>query len=149
MTQNEWIEVTEEPRPRTAAGGSKRPPVVNFYAVEPGHEDIDRRLQNWATWSRNRFAPATAPGFENYRSSAWARGGVDDGSPSLIAAVDQEDAMRIARGLAELPAKNSAALTWLYLRSSRPKRMCDHLDVDFQGLYDLVRGGRQALIERK
>ena len=32
MTQNEWIEVTEEPRPRTAAGGSKRPPVVNFYA---------------------------------------------------------------------------------------------------------------------
>ena len=55
--------------------------------------------------------------------------------------------MRIARGLAELPAKNSAALTWLYLRSSRPKRMCDELDVDFQGLYELIREGRQMLID--
>lgn len=147
MTE-EWIEVTEEVL--TRASGRSAP--VNLYFVESGHENIDRRLQNWGLWSRSRFGQAVAPGFEKVQSS-WART-PSDAWPKALAVLTPDDAQKIARGVAELPVRNAAALSWCYVTRTWPKQICTHLDLlnhrgrpDLQALYDLIRAGRQRLIE--
>lgn len=150
MMHDEWIEVTPQAAAAPATGAARTARIVrrkftDLNAVEPHHAEIHRRLESWAASVRNRSGPAVSPGFEQAQSS-WSRTPPDP-IPRPVAAVDRDDAMKIARAIAEIPVRNAAALGWFYVNSTKPLQILRHLDVDFPGLYDLIYDGRQALID--
>lgn len=123
----------------------KKREFVDFHHVEEHQRAIHARLENWAAWSRNRAAPACAPGFELYRSSDARR---EYGAAPPVTA-DRMDAARIAKAVAALPGPHAAALSWCYVSRTGPKkareRMGLHTD---RALFQLIRDGRQMLINR-
>ncbi len=116
---------------------------IDFHAVEPAHMSIHLRLENWARWTYSSTGQDVAPGFALYKSSDARR---EYGMPAPNV-VDSADALKIAKAIAEIPVKNSAALNWSYITRTGPKRMCRHLDVDMAGLHELVFDARQRLID--
>lgn len=123
----------------------KRDLHIDFHVVDEKHHAIHARLLNWAAWcSGGLGAPASAPGFELYVSPARAKA-QSAGTP----AVDRMDAARIAKGVYALPAPHRAALNWCYLKPVNPGRACREVGTNMAGLAQLVRDGRQMLVNRR
>ncbi len=117
---------------------------VDFFAVEEDQRPMDSRLSNWAIWANGRGFPAVSPMFRLYRSNDSA-GECNAGGPP----VDAMDAQAVSRGVSALPAPHRAALNWYYIVKSGPKRACQQLGTNMQGLAQYVRDGRRMLINRK
>lgn len=127
-----------------------RPPrvIVDFSVIEPHQAAIHARLENWATWSRGRYAPASAPGFERYSSpSVVDRYGRVMAQPKQQP-LDMGDARRIGAAVTLLPEPHRKALSWFYLRGTSPKNGCEYVGATMQHLYRLIHDGRQMLINR-
>lgn len=118
--------------------------LIDFHEIEPGHLAIHARLENWAAWARNRYAPACAPGFELYQSSNSRR---VYGAPTAPV-VNRQDGAKIASAVAGLPPPHAAALSWCYVTKEGPAKVRRRLATTMTGLYQLVRDGRQMLINR-
>ena len=114
---------------------------VDFSAVAPEHEAIDARLANWARWCHNRTGGTTSPTFRLYRSTEVHRQQTGGANP-----VDAIDAQKVQKAVAQLPTKHRLALSWSYIKRNNPRRAAADLGQSLQGLADLVRDGRQMLI---
>lgn len=116
---------------------------VDFGYVEPAHAEIDARLGNWARWARNRAGSSASPMFRLYRAPQHWRHAV------TTEAVDGIDAARVQAAVTRLPELHRLALSWAYIKRSNPAAMARQLGQTLQGLADLVRDGRQMLINRR
>lgn len=123
-------------------------PRVDFAAVPPSQWDIHDRLLNWARASRggDKQTGAASPMFTLYRSGDARRAyGEETNLP-----VNRSDAILIAKGVYELPDKHRKALHWYYIHSgSNPVGAARDIAVTLEALAELVRDGRQMLINRK
>jgi hypothetical protein len=121
---------------------------VDFAAVPPSQWSMHDRLENWARWcrgSQRQVGGCGSPMFELYRSTeAKRKYGEETSVP-----VDNKDATRLAVGVAALPDKHRRALHWCYLHPRSPGGQAYELGVDKAGLAQLVRDGRQMLINRR
>ncbi|PZP92658.1 MAG: hypothetical protein DI587_31370 [Variovorax paradoxus] len=127
-----------------------RPPrvIVDFSVIAPHQAVMHARLENWATWSRGRYAPASAPGFERYQSPS-----VVDRYGRVMAQPKQQpldvgDARRIGAAVTLLPEPHRKALGWFYVRGTSPKNGCMEVGATMEHLYRLIQDGRQMLINR-
>ncbi len=117
--------------------------IVDFGYVEPAHAEIDARLVNWARWSSDRRRGYTSSMFRLYRTPKHRDWAVDRPAP-----VDAIDGMRMQVAIAKLPTLHRSALAWGYIRRDNPRAMAQQLGQTLQGLADLLRDGRQMLINR-
>ncbi|MBN9410845.1 MAG: hypothetical protein J0H69_17000 [Burkholderiales bacterium] len=113
---------------------------IDFHAVEPKHEEVHRRLENWARWCFGRGGSTVSPMFRLYRPDQhWER--TEAGSP-----IDGRDAQVVAKTLANLPKQHRAALNWCYVRRGSPSAQCQKLGCTMAGLALYVRDGRQMML---
>lgn len=117
--------------------------LINFDYVEPHHEAIDASLRNWARWVKGGHGNRDVhPMFRQYRPDNWER----DVSPH-----DPIDALKAAdmqKAVGRLPEKHRHAIGWVYVIGGSPRRQAQKLAVSLDGLYMLIRDGRQMLINR-
>lgn len=113
---------------------------VDFCLIEKKHEEMHRRLENWAAWCKGgEGASSASPMFRLYRPDNYDRG---TGAPT----VDGTDAQRIAKAMVRLPTKHRVAVNWCYVKPVSPLKMCKTLALSMEGLAEHVRDGRQMLI---
>jgi DNA-directed RNA polymerase specialized sigma24 family protein len=120
---------------------------VDFAAVPPSQWKMHDRLENWARWCRGRTARDMAPSspmFALYRSTDAKRAYGDE----TTVQIDKLDAAVIAKAVAVLPDKHRRALHWSYVKPHRPSAMARELGVGLEGLSQLIRDGRQMLVNR-
>lgn len=118
---------------------------IDFHRVEPHQVEIHDRLTNWAKWCNSSGSPAVSPMFRMYRSPARARGAEHTWAAD---AVNGPDGARVARFVGLLPEKHRRALNWCYLKPVNPRRAATEIGVTLDALAQLVRDGRQMLINR-
>lgn len=133
-------EIASPPKPRAAVA------YVDFDRIQPSHWAMHDRLENWARASRggDKQAGNAGPMFVLYRSSDARR----EYGAETAAPVDRSDAVIVGKGVSFLPDKHRQAIHWFYLHPRNPKNAASLLGVTMQGLADLVRDGRQMLINR-
>jgi hypothetical protein len=113
---------------------------VDFNVIEKKHEEIHKRLENWARWCRGGGGGSSAlPMFRLYRPDNFERGPMGE-------QVDGTDAQRIAKGLVKLPLKHRVAVNWFYVKPVSPLKVCKVIGVSMEGLAEHVTDGRQMLI---
>lgn len=119
---------------------------VDLSSVPPSQWAMHDRLQNWALWSRGspgRIAKAS-PMFNLYRSSEAKRAYGEE----TTVPIDHKDATRVAVGVTALPDKHRRAIHWCYLHPRDAMGQARELGVNLEGLSELIRHGRQMLINK-
>lgn len=119
--------------------------LIDFFVVEDHQLPIHTRLENWArcvevVWARGQQHPMWAKSRSNARQ--WH-------SPELREATDTLDGHNIEKAVAQLPPPNRDALRWNYVHRGGPLHAARKLGVTKDGLFKLVRDGRQMLINRR
>lgn len=117
---------------------------IDFHEVATQHREIDARLQNWGRWCNGRAAKGICPMFHMVRSSARARGELQD----IADTIDSKDAVVIAKQVGHLPVPHRAAVQWAYVRPVNPKKACLSIGTNMAGLKQLLVDGRQMLMNR-
>lgn len=117
--------------------------AVDFSRVEDKHRAIHDRLVNWARWCRatggNR---GLHPMFRGYKSPQhWE-------AIDIPTQVDSLDAVKLEKAVAQLPEKHRFAVRWCYVYGTSPTKACQQAATSKEGLADLIRNGRQMLINR-
>ncbi len=113
---------------------------VNFELVEPKHEAMHKRLENWAAWCKGAgLVRASSPMFRLYRPDNFERLPVRD-------QVDGTDAQRIAKAMHKMALKHRASLNWFYVKPVAPLKFCKLVGLTMEGLAEHVTEGRQMLI---
>lgn len=120
--------------------------TVDLNAVAPEHRAVDQRLANWGRWCSGGWgAPSSCPMFRLMPPQPKDRADAPWGVPL---SVDSRDASLIASAVQALPEKHRHALNWFYVRPGSPRRVCQALGVNPQGLRDLLETGRAMLVNR-
>lgn len=116
---------------------------VDFHHVEEHQHAIDKRLHNWSRWVKPHRPSWVSPMFRMYRSHAWQWH-----APEHRETCDVLDAQAIEKLVCKLPEKHRQAVRWHYVFPCEPFRMARELGVTEQALFQLVRDGRQMLMNR-
>jgi DNA-directed RNA polymerase specialized sigma24 family protein len=117
--------------------------AIDFHRVLPQHQEMHRRLENWARWCNGTGSPSVSPMFRLYRAPARSRGAEASWSSCPV---DGADAQRIGRFMGMIPEKQRKALGWCYVRPVSPKRAAEELGVTLEHLACLVHEAREQLI---
>lgn len=113
---------------------------VDFHAVDPSHEVIHKRLENWARYVEVRGARWVAPIWKMGKSN-----GRQWHTPELRPEVDTLDGHKMEKAVGALPEKHREAIRWSYYYRDSPARKARQLAVTYEGLATLVRNGRSML----
>lgn len=135
----------------TVESRPQRRPFVDFSAVSPSQWAMHDRLENWARWcnggsGETARTESASPMFSLYRSSDAKRAyGEETAVP-----IDKDDALKIHFGIVHptFSPQCRRALQWCYLKPRNPSGQAREQGVSVEGLRDLVREGRQLLIDR-
>lgn len=114
--------------------------TVDFHAVQPDHQVMHARLENWSRWVTVRGMHWMGPIWKLGKSN-----GRQWDQPELRAAVDTLDAVEIEKAVSALPDKHRSAVRWAYVFKYSPSRATRELAVSMDGLDALVRSGRTML----
>ena len=115
----------------------------DYHHVAPEHDDIHKRLVNWAIWADPRQRSMIAPMFRLYKSKArqWHE-------PSIRPPLDELDAIRLEQAVRSLPPDQCEAIRWCYVRRTTPARQIRAIGCTYEGLYHLIQAGRGNLAVR-
>lgn len=122
-------------------------PAIDFHAVPAHQQAMHERLINWARWangkgSDGRAMPGVSPMFRQYRSTdVWE-------APAILAPVDGQDAVKIAKAVTGLPEMNRHAVSWFYVRPVNPSRAARALGLTLTLLAEAVIDARTMLRNR-
>ena len=115
----------------------------DYHHVAPEHDDIHKRLVNWAIWADPRQRSMIAPMFRLFRSKArqWH-------TPELKPAIDIIGAQNMELAIRKLPKDQCEAIRWCYVRKTPPARQIRAIGCTYEGLYHLIQAGRGNLAVR-
>ena len=117
--------------------------TVDFTTVPEHQWAMDARLENWARSLFGGAGSGASPMFRLYRSS-------DVHAQAHVSMpYDSHDAIKIAKGVRELPDKHRAAVNWFYVTTGAPGRACKAIGCTMADLAQYAIDGRQMLINRK
>ena len=119
---------------------------VDYHRIDPDHAAIHERLQNWRRWVAGKsLAWASHPMWKNLKAKeeflARERG-------EYHIAPDLQDAHAIEKAVSMLPEKHRFAIRWWYVYSGNPLKAARQAAVSNARLAELVKEGRQMLINR-
>ena len=119
---------------------------ADLTTIPPQQRGIDLRLVNWARWARVYQSRFVAPMFRLYRpENNEAEGYTHEDKPPPI---DPSDAIKVEKGVVQLPDAHKAAVFWFYRIGTRPTAACRAIGVSREGLASLIVDGRQMLVNR-
>jgi hypothetical protein len=124
---------------------------IDFFLVEPHQLPMHERLMNWSRWVK--------PGFPSWQAPMWRQGKSNSRQwhqPEPRITVDTLDGHAIEKAVFDLPTPHRDALRWCYFSGCAPRRrdyvspmdMRRKLGVTAEGLMQLIRDGRQMLMNR-
>lgn len=116
---------------------------IDFSYVEEKHTAIHTRLENWASWVQPRKGPSKHPMWRFAKSNAFQWH-----PPEIRKTCDTADAQRIEKAVAALPGPHGYAIRWCYVHRTTPARACRDLATNKAGLMQIIRDGRQMLVNR-
>lgn len=116
--------------------------LPDFFYVAPHHQEMHKRLENWAASCFNGGGSSALPMFRLYKADNFERG-----APSIP--VDTKDAGLIAKGVAALPTPHRLAISWNYIEGGSPFAARKRIGVTLEGLMQLISDGRSMLINRR
>ena len=115
---------------------------ADFNHVDEKHAAIHERLEEWAIWVRPRSASFVQPMFRQFRSAeGWF-------PTEARASVDPLKAQLTEKAVTSLPDDYRASIQWCYVYRTNPRKACKALGVSPNGLVELIRDGRQMLVNR-
>lgn len=119
---------------------------VDYQRVQPEHVAIHERLQNWRRWlSSKNVAWTSHPMWKHLKAKeeflARERG-------EYHIPPDFQDAHAMEKAVSMLPEKHRFAIRWWYVYSGNPLRVARQAAVSKERLAELVKEGRQMLINR-
>lgn len=120
----------------------RRDKFIDFFYVAPNHQEIHKRLENWARSCFSSGGSSASPMFRLYRPDNYERGAI--GLP-----VDHSDATKIAKGVAALPENHRLAIHWSYITGGSPTKARQRIGCTLDGLMQLIADGRQMLVNRR
>jgi DNA-directed RNA polymerase specialized sigma24 family protein len=115
---------------------------VDFHRVLPEHDEVHKRLLNWARtvadhpktgWTAN-------PIFRMAKSNAWQWH-----TPQHRETVDLLDGWKVEKLVSSLTTKHRTALRWCYVKPNNPNRAAKMLGVSKVGLSDLIHQARSTV----
>jgi hypothetical protein len=115
--------------------------LPDFFYVAPHHQEIHRRLENWARSQFSASGGSASPMFRLYRPDNFER-------ESTSIPVDVHDAHKIAKGVIGLPTPHRRAVSWNYVVGGSPFQARKRLGVTLEGLMLLIKDARTMLINR-
>lgn len=118
---------------------------IDFSRVPARHDEINRRLEDWAQWVRYHPQAWKTPSiWSNYRSHAWQWE-----MPVLRVQLNTLECHEIERAVCLLPDKHRSALRWAYVWPYIPDRAVRReLAVTRDALAQLISDGRDMLKNR-
>ena len=117
--------------------------TVDFTTVPEHQWAMDARLENWARSLFGSAGSGASPMFRLYRSS-------DVHAQAHVSMpYDSHDAIKIAKGVRELPDKHRAAINWAYVTTGAPGKACKAIGCTMAELAQYAIDGRQMLINRR
>lgn len=117
-------------------------PAVDFNHVDEKHAAVHQRLEEWAIWVRPRGSSWVQPMFRQFRSAeTWV-------APEARITVDPLIAQATEKAVTALPADHRSSIQWCYVFRTNPRKACQLIGVSPAGLAELIRDGRQMLINR-
>ena len=117
--------------------------AVDFTTVPEHQWAMDARLENWARSLFGSAGSGASPMFRLYRSS-------DVHAQAHVSMpYDSHDAIKIAKGVRELPDKHRAAINWAYVTTGAPGKACKAIGCTMAELAQYAIDGRQMLINRR
>lgn len=117
--------------------------MTDFAHVEPHQAEIHDTLINWSLWVKPGHPSYMHPMWAKSRSNAW-QWHVPEHRPTC----DILKAQRTEKAVSKLPEKHRYAVRWCYVHRGHPAKAAKKAGVTIDGLYKLVRDGRQMLIDR-
>lgn len=119
---------------------------VDYHRIDPDHAAIHERLQNWRRWvSGKNIAWASHPMWKHLKAKEeflTRERGEYHIAPNL------QDAHEIEKAVSMLPEKHRFAIRWWYVYSGNPLKAARQAAVSKARLSELVKEGRQMLINR-
>jgi hypothetical protein len=118
--------------------------LPDFFLIAESQQAIHMRLENWA-----RYVAVRHP---NWISPMWKQGksnGRQWHAPEVKAEVDTLDGHALEKAVSGLPWAHRDSLRWFYVHKTNPHWPRKALGVTDGGLQDLVKAGRQMLINRR
>lgn len=120
--------------------------LIDLHHVPARHDEIHRRLEEWARWVRVRpIGWFQQPMFRMYQSKArqW------DPEPHIPVAINGMDALEVERAVSMLPEKNRTVIRWAYVYGWVPaKKVQRELALTHDGLAVMLRDGRDMVKNR-
>lgn len=116
---------------------------VDFAEVAKEHREIHERLENWASWVMPRQPHWIHPMWRFTKSNAFQWH-----PPEIRKTCDTKDAALLEKAVYQLPSPECFAVRWCYVYRTTPSRACRIAATNHQGLMDLIKRGRQMLINR-
>ena len=117
---------------------------IDFFLIQESHQPIHARLENWQRYVQVRKPHWTSPMWRQGKSN-----GRQWHTPEVKPEVDTLDGHAIEKAVSSLPWAHRDALRWYYVHRTNPSRPRRALGVTDGGLMELVRAGRQMLINRR
>lgn len=108
---------------------------IDFNRIQPEHEAIHERLENWARWCKGSAHGNVHPMFRQYRNSYF------EATPARTCS-DTVDAVAVQKIMKDIPEAQRIALQWFYVKPGDPKRVCMALGVNKRDLVTLIDQGR-------
>ena len=120
--------------------------MIDIHHIPARHDEINRRLEEWAKWVRVRpIGWFTQPMFRMYQSKArqW------DANPHIPVAINGLHALEIERAVSILPEKHKAAIRWAYVFSWVPvKKVQRELSLTPEELAETINYSRDMVKNR-
>ena len=112
----------------------------DFFYVDPKHDAVDKRLQNWADWVRVRAPSWVAP--------IWRLGkpaGRQWHVPEYRATCDLLDAAEMEKAVYKLPKLHRDAIRWCYVYRYGEQRFRREQGLTADRLMEVIHQGRTML----
>lgn len=116
---------------------------IDFHAVLEAHQAIHARLEDWARWCKPPPRSECSPMFRQYRSTDVHQGA------SAALKLNTLDCQKIEKAVAALEMQQAQALRWSYVTKRSPVMACRSIGCTLVELVQLVKDGRQELIDRR
>lgn len=121
-----------------------RTKCVDFHYVEEHQLAIHDRLLNWSRYVGVRHPGWVSPIWKLGRSN-----GRQWHVPEIRVSVNTQDGHIMEKAVAALPWAHRDAVRWAYIHRTNPSKPRRALGVTDDGLFELIRAGRQMLINRR
>lgn len=115
----------------------------DFHYVDPKHQAIDARLENWASYVRVKFPSWVSPIWKMGKSN-----GRQWHVPEYRPACDTLDGHKIEKAVSALPPLHRDVIRWAYVHRYSEQRMRKERGLTKEGLYQVLQDARYMLMNR-